>query len=200
MEEYLQEWQLDPDPLEQLLKWYKDAQHAESEPEAMALATADARARPSVRFVLLRWVDARGLVFFTNYESRKGRDLAQNPRAAAVLYWPRTGRQARAEGAVEKVDPQESQAYFSTRPRENRLAAVVSPQSQVIPGRSLLDERFHEAERQFEGREIPCPPFWGGYRLSPDYVELWQRADHRLHDRFAYRREGGVWILERLAP
>ncbi|HXE73293.1 MAG TPA: pyridoxamine 5'-phosphate oxidase [Candidatus Nitrosotenuis sp.] len=197
---YLEISALAGDPLMQLERWYTEARQTEREPEAMVLATAGPDGRPSARFVLLRGLDSRGIVFFTNYTSRKAAEMAANPFAAAVLYWPEVGRQVRLEGPVEKVSAEESRAYFRTRPRENQLAALVSPQSQVIPDRAFLEERFARAQSAWEGQEIPCPSFWGGYRLRPDCVEFWQRAPHRLHDRFRYRREGSVWVLERLAP
>ncbi|HXG76977.1 MAG TPA: pyridoxamine 5'-phosphate oxidase [Gaiellaceae bacterium] len=191
---------LDPDPLVQLRAWLAEAERVEARPDAMTLATATPDGRPSARIVLLRGLDERGLVFFTNRRSRKGDELRANARAALVFHWPALGRQARVEGTAEPVPDAESEAYWRTRPRESRLAAWASPQSQVLAGRAELERRFAEAERAFAGSDVPLPSFWGGYRVVPETVELWLHRESRLHDRVRYRREDGGWVRERLAP
>ena len=167
-------------------------------PEAMALATATADGRPSVRMVLLKGVDERGFSFYTGYESRKGRELAENPRAALLFHWP--GRQVRIEGPVERVTADESDAYFASRPRGSRLSAIASRQSEVVSSREELEGRVAELEEQFAGAEPPRPDRWGGFRLVPETFELWQHRDDRLHDRLRYRRDGDAWLVERLSP
>src|SRR5262245_32068447 len=162
----------------------------------MTLATATPDGRPSARMVLLKGADERGFAFYTNRESRKGRELAANARAALVLYWQELGRQVRVEGRVEVVGGEESAAYWATRPRGSRLSAAGSPQSDVVPSRAWLEERVAEVA----GTDPPLPPHWGGYRVVPDVVELWQHRDDRLHDRVRYTREGDGWRRERLAP
>jgi pyridoxamine 5'-phosphate oxidase len=167
----------------------------------MALATATTDGHPSVRLVLLRGFDERGFVFFTNYESRKARELEHNPRAALVFYWPELDRQVRTEGNVERISAEESDAYFQSRARGSRLGAWASPQSQIIASREVLDRRMEELEAEYREAEVPRPPYWGGYRVIPASVEFWQGQTDRLHDRLRYRRlEGGSWCLERLAP
>jgi pyridoxamine 5'-phosphate oxidase len=190
-----------PSPLRQIERWVRDAVEAQHpEPNAMTLATASAAGEPSARVVLLRGID-RGLVFFTNYDSDKGKDLAQNPRAALCFYWTLLERQIRARGEVRRVSRAESEAYFRTRPRESQLGAWASRQSSVIVGRSELDRRVEQARARFGDDEVPCPPNWGGYRLSPERVELWQGRPGRLHDRLLYTRgEGDGWRIERLSP
>jgi len=189
------------DPMEQFARWFDEARALGLPlPEAMTLATSDADGRPSARIVLLHGVEASGFVFHTNYESRKGRELDANPWAALVLYWQPLGRQVRVEGSVERVSEQESAQYFRTRPRGGQLGAWASRQSEPIESREVLEERVRELGREHEGREIPLPPFWGGYRLRPDRIELWQHGEDRLHDRFRYERRDGGWTLERLAP
>jgi pyridoxamine 5'-phosphate oxidase len=171
------------------------------EPNAMVLATADADGRPSARTVLLKVVDERGFVFYTNLESRKGRDLAANPHAALVFPWTQLHRQVIVTGAVEPVDDAEADAYFASRPRGSRLGALASPQSQVIPSRAVLDGARADLEERYpDGAEIPRPPHWSGRRVVPDAVEFWQGRADRLHDRLRYRRDGDDWIVERLAP
>jgi pyridoxamine 5'-phosphate oxidase len=190
-----------PDPLEQFRRWYADAEGAGIRaPHAMALATADARAAPSVRMVLLKAVDERGFVFFTGYGSRKGSELDANPNAALLFYWDPLGRQVRVEGRVERVAPAESDAYFATRPRGAQIAAAASQQGRVLPTREELDARVAELEREHAGRDVPRPEHWGGYRVAPERYEFWQHRESRLHDRFRYRREHGAWIVERLSP
>ncbi len=167
--------------------------------DVMVVATATAGAEPSARCVILRGFDRRGFVFFTNYGSAKARDLEENPRAAVVLYWASLHRQVRASGPTAKLSVEESQRYFCLRPPGHRLAAWASPQSEVVPGRELLDQKFGEAAARF-GDDPPLPPFWGGYLVEPDVFEFWQGRENRLHDRVRYRRQGDGWAIERLAP
>ena len=171
------------------------------EPEAMALATASADGMPSVRFVLLKGIDERGVEFFTNYESRKGRELEANPRAALAIHWQPLHRQVRLEGPVERLPAADSDAYFASRARRSRLGAWASPQGREIPSREWLEARVAEAESRHPGEDVPRPPYWGGYLLRPDAIELWQGRPNRLHDRrhFLLRPDGG-WDEGRLAP
>lgn len=185
---------LDPDPLRQFLSWFDEAAS-----DRVALATASPDGAPSARMVLLKSADERGFVFHTNYESRKGRELAANPRGALLFYWADLERQVRVEGPVERVAREESESYFRTRPRGGQLAAWASSQSAPIESREALDRRFAEVEAQYPG-EVPLPPHWGGFRLVPETYEFWQRQDDRLHDRFRYRRDDGAWVIDRLAP
>jgi len=198
----LLESDLDPNPFVQFERWFDDAKRAQPQmPEAMTLATADAEGAVSARIVLLKSFDARGFVFFTNYNSRKSCQLRENPRAALVFYWPSVERQVRVEGAVVKTTEEESDAYFSTRPRGSQLGAWASEQSRVIAGRGDLDERFRQMDSTYRDLAIPRPPHWGGYRLIPITIEFWQGRADRLHDRFAYRlREAKDWVIERMAP
>jgi pyridoxamine 5'-phosphate oxidase len=198
----VEERDLDPDPIRQLDAWLAEAAAAGLVfPEAAALATADAAGRPSARMVLLKGVDEQGLCFYTNRESRKAGELAANPYAALVLYWQPLDRQVRVEGRVEQLDDEASLAYFRQRPLGSRLAAWASPQSQPIAGREELERRYAEAESRFAGEaDVPLPPFWGGYRLVPDVVELWHGRQNRLHDRIRYDRAGDAWRRARLAP
>jgi pyridoxamine 5'-phosphate oxidase len=196
----LHESELDPDPLRQFEAWYRAAAAAVRVPEAMALATATAAGAPSLRMVLLKGFDERGFTFFTGYESRKGRELAENPRAALLLYWDSVGRQVRVEGPVEQTTREESEQYFSSRPRGARIAALASAQSTVLAGRAELEARVAELDAELAGREPPLPPAWGGFRLAPETYEFWQHRENRLHDRFRYRRGRDGWIIERLAP
>ncbi len=189
------------DPFALFKKWFRAAEKAgESLPEAMALATATRDGHPSARVVLNRGVSRGGFVFFTNYNSRKAADLAGNPRAAIVFHWPTLERQVRIEGRARKLTRRESDAYFQTRPRESRLSAWASPQSATIPGRSFLADEFARAQARFGDGRIPCPPFWGGYRIVADCIEFWQGQPHRLHDRVVYRRKRNTWKILRLAP
>ncbi len=189
------------DPLQLFREWYEHAVAAGlPEPEAMALATATPDGAPAVRFVLLKGVDDRGVEFFTNYESRKGRELAANARAALAIYWKPLLRQVRLEGPVEVLESAESDAYFATRARGSRLGAWASRQSEPIPDREWLEARLREADARYPGDEIPRPPYWGGYRLLPEAVEFWEGRPNRLHDRLQYRRDGGAWRTERLSP
>src|SRR5262245_8498438 len=186
------------DPLDQLRSWTAEVEGTVGW-DAVALATATRDGSPSARMVLLKDVDDRGLTFYTGYESRKGRELDENPRAAIVLYWHEPGRQVRVEGRVERVPEEEADAYFDSRPLGSRLSAVVSRQSEVIPGRDELEEAV-EALRGRVGEDVPRPATWGGYRLVPEYWEFWQHRQDRLHDRFRYRPGDDGWIVERLAP
>ena len=188
------------DPLAMLQSWLDDARAAVGEPHAMTLATATPDGRPSARVVLLRGLDERGLTFFTNRTSRKADELRANPRAAAAIHWWELGRQVRVEGVVEDLSSAESAAYWETRPRGSQIAAWASPQSQQLADRAALDALVAEVESRFAGQEVPLPPFWGGYRLVPESVELWTHRDDRLHDRLRYVREGDSWRCERLAP
>jgi len=196
----MDERELDDDPIAQLQAWVADARASGPQPDAMTLATADASGRPSARVVLLRGIDERGLVFFTNRTSRKGEELRENPRAAVVLHWWELGRQVRAEGDIVQVADEESAAYWHTRPRASQLAGWASPQSQPLEGRSDLDARVAEAERRFHESEVPLPAFWGGYRLVPDAIEFWSHRDDRLHDRIRFARSDTGWRRDRLAP
>jgi pyridoxamine 5'-phosphate oxidase len=197
----LSEGDLAADPIEQLRLWLDQAREAYPEEfTSMTLATADREGRPSARVVLLKGVDERGLVFYTNYESRKGRELAENPRAALVFYWSAFDRQVRIEGTVERTSREESEAYFLSRPLGSRLGAWASPQSRPIPGREELERRLRETGERF-GEEVPLPESWGGYRVRPETVEFWQGRPSRLHDRLRYSLgPDGGWRIERLAP
>lgn len=192
---------LDPDPLRQFAAWYAEAREAGvARADAMTLATATRDGWPSARMVLLKGHDARGFAFFANRESRKGGELAANPHAALVLYWQPLDRQVRIEGVVELLADDESAAYFATRPRGSRIAAWASPQSRVLASREELDRLCAEADARFPGDEIPLPPFWGGYRVVPAAIELWQGRESRAHDRVRYERRGDGWTRYRLAP
>jgi pyridoxamine 5'-phosphate oxidase len=198
----LREEDLAPDPYQQFDRWLREALAAELyEPYAMTLATATPDGKPSVRTVLLRGSDERGFVFYTNYESRKGEELAANPHAALLFFWAELERQVRIEGRVEKVSPEESDAYFQGRPRESCLGAWASAQSRVIADRGVLERRMRELEEEFTGRSVPRPQYWGGYRVVPSVLEFWQGGAHRLHDRLCYfREEKGGWVIRRLSP
>jgi pyridoxamine 5'-phosphate oxidase len=189
------------DPLTLFQSWLEEARAAAGyDAGAMAVATATAAGRPSVRMVLLKGVDERGLVFFTNYSSRKGGELGENPHAALLFHWPRLGRQVRVEGPVSRVDRAESEAYALNRPRESQLSALASPQSQPVPDREWLERRVEELDREHSGAELPVREDWGGYRVEPDAWEFWENRDNRLHDRHRYERDGDGWRVERLAP
>ena len=199
--EPLDEQHSDADPVRQFMAWLEQVHAVEIDPTAMALATATVDARPSVRIVLLKGVDDRGFVFYTNYESRKAREMAATGRASALFYWPSVNRQVRVDGTIEKVSAAESDAYFASRPFESRLAATVSRQSERVESRAALDTLFDAAKQQYPDGMVPRPAFWGGYRLIPEELEFWQGRISRLHDRLRYRRQAdGAWLRERLAP
>jgi pyridoxamine 5'-phosphate oxidase len=192
---------LSQDPLEQFEHWFAEAKRAGVEvPEAMTLATADAEGAPSARMVLLKGAGEDGFVFYTGYGSRKSEELEQNPSAALVLYWRPLGRQVRVEGSVERVSEAESAAYFATRPRGSQLAAWASHQSQPLESREELERRYAELEREYEDRDVPLPPHWGGYCLHPEAIEFWEHRENRLHDRIRYTRAREGWKVERLSP
>jgi len=196
----LDEADSDADPFRQFTRWFDEALNADlMEPNAMALATVDAHGRPGSRMVLLKGVDEKGFVFFTNYESRKGLDLAANPMAALLFWWDRLHRQVRVEGRVEKVEDAESERYFESRPYGSRIGAAASPQSRVIGSRADLEERFRALEAAHP-EDLPRPAHWGGFRVVPDHFEFWQGRESRLHDRLVYRPAGDAWRIERLAP
>jgi pyridoxamine 5'-phosphate oxidase len=192
----------DASPFRQFDAWFREALASSPfDPTAMTLATVGPDGRPSARMVLLKSFDEQGFVFFTNYESRKGRELAQTPHAALVLHWPDMARQVRVEGSVTPTPAEESDAYFATRPRGSQLGAWASAQSRVIAGREALEQKLAELTAEYEGRDVPRPPHWGGFRLAPTVIELWQGRADRLHDRLRYRLEGDSrWVKERLSP
>lgn len=194
---------VDADPIAQFQRWLGEAVAAEiTDANAMSLATAGAGGDPSARIVLLKGVDASGFVFFTNYESRKGRDLSENPRAALNFYWPELERQVCISGGVEKIPRADSERYFHSRPPGSQLGAWASRQSARVPSREWLEEKMRETSERFAGAEVPLPPAWGGYRVIPQSIEFWQGRASRLHDRLLYTRDaaGGAWRIERLSP
>ena len=198
----LDEGAVDPDPLRQFAAWFEEAKRAGIRlPEAMTLATATADAVPSARVVLLKRFDDDGFVFFTNHESRKGRELTANPRAALVLYWGELGRQVRVEGRVERLSEEDSAAYFATRPRAAQLSAWASRQSEPVASRQALESSVALLADEFGDGDIPLPSHWGGYRVVPETIEFWQHREDRLHDRLRYRRaRDGGWAVDRLSP
>jgi pyridoxamine 5'-phosphate oxidase len=191
---------LDPDPLRQFAAWYTQAADAVPTPEAVVLATATAGGAPAARMVLLKGFDQRGFVFYTNYFSRKGQEIAQNPRAAMLFHWSPLGRQVRIEGVVHRVDAAESDAYFRTRPPGSRFSAGASPQSRPVESRAVLEHAVAALMARYPEADVPRPDEWGGLRLVASQYEFWQHGDDRLHDRFRYRREAEVWKIERLGP
>ncbi len=192
---------LDGDPVAQFQRWFGDAERAQLvEPNAMTLATADASRRPSARVVLLKGIDERGLVFFSDYRSRKARELAANPHAAVAFLWKELERQVRVTGDIELVTREESAAYFRTRPRGSRIGAWASVQSAELQDRGILEREVARTDAQYAGDDIPLPPHWGGYRLVPNEFEFWQGRENRLHDRFRYSRAGETWKIDRLSP
>ena len=194
---------VDRNPIRQFRTWFDEVRAqgvSEQDAISMTLATAGKDEQPSARVVLLKSFDDRGFVFFTNYQSHKGKELAENPRACLLFYWSRLWRQVRIDGAIEKVTPAESEEYFQSRPLGSKLGAWASNQSEVIASRETLETRFAELQKRF-GEDVPRPEHWGGYRLRPNSIEFWQGRDNRLHDRLRYRlRENGAWLIERLGP
>ena len=194
--------ELESDPLVQFEKWFREAWDDDYPmPHAMSLATASEEGLPTVRTVLLKGYDPQGFLFFTNYDSRKAKQLSGNPQAALLFPWIRLGRQVTVAGRVKKISKSESVKYFLSRPRGSQLSAWVSAQSTVISSRAVLESAFATAKRRFAKGEVPIPDFWGGYRVNPDSIEFWQNRKDRLHDRFLYKRkENGAWYIDRLAP
>jgi pyridoxamine 5'-phosphate oxidase len=190
-----------PDPIVQFHEWFEKVIDADlHEPNAMILATATAEGKPSARTVLLKGYDERGFVFYSNYEGRKAKEIDANPTCALLFYWGELERQVRIEGRASRLSGEESDAYFASRPRGSRLGAWASEQSRPLEDRSILEERVRALEAEYEGREIPRPPFWGGYRVEPDTIEFWQGRENRLHDRIIYHRSGRGWKIVRLQP
>jgi len=198
--EPLSETTADPDPFEQFGRWFAAAAEVVRMPEAVALATVGPDGRPSARMVLMKEWDRRGFAFHTNYESRKGHELAANPRAAMLFYWDPLGRQVRIEGPVNRLSDEESDTYFATRPYGGQIGAVASRQSQPIESRDALDRRVRELTEAQRGSPVARPAWWGGFRLAPEVFEFWQNRDDRLHDRLRYRPEGDRWRMDRLQP
>ena len=197
----LNETDASPDPIAQFRRWFDEALAADlHEPNAMTLASATPDGCPSARVVLLKGFDERGFVFYTNYEGRKARELEINPLCALVFYWGELERQVRVEGRAGRISDEESDAYFAGRPRGSQLGAWASEQSRPVRDRGALEVRLRELEAEYEGREVPRPPFWGGYRIEPETIEFWQGRENRLHDRLRYRRSNGHWRRERLQP
>jgi pyridoxamine 5'-phosphate oxidase len=203
VERRLRESDASPDPFKQFKDWYDEAiaQSNVTLPNAMTLATATADGEPCARVVLLKQYDSDGFVFYTNFKSRKGKELAGNPRACLLFYWGDLERQIRIEGRISKIDQTEAEEYFQTRPRGSQIGALASTQSEAIPSRESLEAKVAELELQFEGKQVPCPSYWGGYRVAPEVFEFWQGRPSRLHDRLMYTlKKDGSWKIERLAP
>ena len=200
-QQHLLETEVNPDPIQQFRHWFEQAVQAELlEVNAMTLATVTPEGKPAARMVLLKDVNPQGFAFFTNYNSRKGIELEHAPAAALVFWWAELERQVRIEGQVHKVSASESDGYFNSRPWGSRLGAWASEQSQVIRDRHILEHRLHQLEQDYQGQEVPRPPHWGGFRLSPTLIEFWQGRPNRLHDRLNYRLLEDRWLLERLSP
>lgn len=197
----LAETDVESNPILQFKKWFTEAVNSRLfEPNVMTLATANASGKPSARILLLKGFDEDGFVFYTNYNSDKGKDLAENPNAAMVFFWPELERQVRIEGTVRKIAEEDSTAYFHSRPVGSQIGATASPQSSIIPNREVLEEKVKQLTQEFEGKQIPRPLHWGGYLLSPTHIEFWQGRPSRLHDRLNYHLVEGSWIINRLAP
>lgn len=197
----LNETDIDASPIRQFEKWFSDALSAKIyEPNVMTLATADRSGKPNARIVLLKGFDDAGFSFYTNYLSQKGKELKKNPQACLVFFWAELERQVRIEGKVEKLDKQNSETYFHSRPSGSQIAAIASPQSQVISGRSVLDNKVKELTATYQDKNIPKPAHWGGYRVKPTAIEFWQGRSSRLHDRIKYELVNGLWQTSRLAP
>ncbi|MGA8726266.1 MAG: pyridoxamine 5'-phosphate oxidase [Acidimicrobiales bacterium] len=198
--EPLDEADVDADPLVQFGRWYDEAASVVTSPESMAIASSDLDGRPSVRMVLLKAFGPEGFSFFTNFESRKGRELSENPEAALLFHWEPLGRQVRIEGVVERVGDEQSDAYFASRPRESQLSAFGSRQSRPVEDRQTLETEVELLRERFADREVPRPPWWGGFRLVPRSYEFWQHRENRLHDRLLYTPDAAGWRLTRLQP
>ena len=197
----LNERSININPFIQFTKWYESILNSNlNEPTAIMLSTADVNGNPSARIVLLKEIDNSGFVFYTNYESRKGEDLKENPKAALTFFWGEPQRQVRIEGRIEIISKETSKKHFSSRPRESQIGAWVSAQSSVIPNREFLENKFDELEEKFGNEEIPLPDCWGGYRVIPNYFEFWQGRENRLHDRICYKKENDEWKIYRLSP
>ena len=197
----LSENDVDSNPILQFKKWFQDAVNSQLyEPNVMTLATSDRFGKPTARIVLLKGIDEDGFVFYTNYESKKGHDIVENPQAALVFFWPELERQVRIEGMVSKVSEEASSEYFHSRPIGSQIGAMASPQSEVISGRELLERKVEQLTTQYAGQEIPRPLHWGGYLVEPTHIEFWQGRPSRLHDRIIYDFVEGSWIINRLAP
>jgi pyridoxamine 5'-phosphate oxidase len=197
----LNETNVKKDPFDQLNVWMEETIKSNLiDPSAMILATANKNAEPSVRVVLLKGIDAEGLIFFTNYESRKGKDISENPQASLLFFWKELERQVRISGKVKEVSKKESEDYFHSRPYESQLAALASKQSSIISDRQYLEGKFEELKKEFNGKEIPLPSFWGGFKLIPESFEFWQGRENRLHDRISYMKGKRDWKIVRLAP
>lgn len=197
----LEKKDLEKSPFDQFHRWFDEAVQASTvEPNAMTLSTATKEGKPSSRTILLKGFSTKGLLYFTNYESRKVRETTENPHAAALFLWKEMERQVCIEGTVEKTSREDSEKYFAKRPRENQLSAWTSHQDRMIESREVLEKEYKELEEKYDGKPIPCPPFWGGFLLKPTRFEFWQGSKRRLHDRFQYTLEGGSWRIERLSP
>ena len=191
----------DKDPFVQFDRWYREhLAEVTIYPESFSLGTSTVEGRVSVRTVLLKEYGPAGFVFFSNYESKKGKQLEDNPDVSMLFYWPESARQIRIEGRAEKISPVESSEYFSSRPRESQIGAWASRQGSIIPGREFLEKKYLEYEEKFRGTSVPRPPYWGGYRITPGWFEFWQEGNHRLHDRIVYLQEGTLWKIRRLSP